>query len=104
MIDASHATVAGRPRSPLQVGIPGTQELFVIVFVFLLLAIPTVLVVAVVVGAVRWLGGDDDERVAELEAEVERLRDELDAVRGTDSASDRDPGDPASAEREDVDE
>lgn len=89
MIDALPVAVAGRPHDLLQVGIPGTQELIVVVFVFLLLAVPAVLVLGVVVAAVRWLGGDD-ERVAELEAEVDRLRDELDSVRGTDPASDGD--------------
>ncbi|MFC5279849.1 preprotein translocase subunit TatA [Halorubrum rubrum] len=60
-----------------QFGVPGGPELLIILLVLLLLGVP---VVAVAAAAVLLFRGrsDRDERIAELEAEVERLRDRLD--------------------------
>jgi hypothetical protein len=67
---------------PLQFGgVPGGIELLVIGLVFLLLfGIPLVVVVVVGVLWLRSRGTDDgtEQRVAELEREVERLREQLD--------------------------
>jgi membrane protein implicated in regulation of membrane protease activity len=60
----------------LQIGLPGTQELVIVLFIGLFfLAIPVLLVAALV----KFLTGNDsetDERIAELEREVEQLREE----------------------------
>jgi sec-independent protein translocase protein TatA len=62
----------------LQIGLPGTQEFVIILLIFVLLAGIAVLIVAPVVLLLRWRSDDDEtqERVAELEDEVERLRDQ----------------------------
>ena len=68
---------------PLQIGLPGTQEFVIILLIFVLLAGIAVLVVVPVVLLLRWRSDDDEttERVAELEEEVERLRDQQGASR-----------------------
>jgi len=66
---------------PLQMGIPGGPELLVILLIMLLLfGIPLVLLT---VGGFAYLrtNADDDtqERIAELEGEIDHLKSELDA-------------------------
>jgi sec-independent protein translocase protein TatA len=62
---------------PAQFGVPGGPELLIILLVLLLLGVPVVAVAAA--GVLLFRGRSDrDERIAELEAEVERLRDRLD--------------------------
>ncbi|SFS01788.1 hypothetical protein SAMN05216559_2547 [Halomicrobium zhouii] len=68
-----------------QFGIPGAQELLIILMIFGMLAIPVVGIALVI----KYLTGNDsetDERIAELEREVEELR-------AADSKSDRASGD-----------
>lgn len=66
----------------LQVGLPGSQELAIILFISLFfLAIPVLLIAALV----KFLTGNDsenDERIAELEREVEELREERGTASG----------------------
>lgn len=54
-------------------GLPGAPELIVIVMMFLLMAVPVVGIVLLVAYLAN-RGGDESERIAELEAEVESLR------------------------------
>ena len=59
----------------LQIGIPGAQELVIVVMIFAMLAVPVVAVALLV----RYLTGSDSangERISELEREVEELREE----------------------------
>ena len=58
-----------------QLGIPGTQELIIILLMLFFFVIPVGLAVLVVVYLLRRRSGND-ERVAELEWEVEQLREE----------------------------
>ena len=71
----------------LQLGLPGTQELVIIVLILVLLAVPALIVAGIVLLLLRWRSGDDEteERVAELEAEVERLRDQQGASQNEES-------------------
>ena len=62
---------------PAQFGVPGGPELVIIALVLVLLTVPAVVVAAVAVLFFRGRS-ERDERIAELEAEVERLRDRLD--------------------------
>jgi len=59
----------------LQIGLPGVQELFIILLIFLLLAVPFAAVVALLVLYRRSSGSAADERIEELEREVAELRD-----------------------------
>ena len=66
---------------PLQMGIPGGPELLVILLIMLLLfGIPLALLA---VGGFVYLrsnsGDDTQERIAELESEIDHLKSELDA-------------------------
>lgn len=71
-----------------QLGVPGAQELLIVVMIFLMLAVP----VAIVAAAVKYFVGNDStdeaetaalrERVASLEREVERLREERGTASG----------------------
>lgn len=59
----------------LQIGLPGTQELVIIVMIFLFLLIPLVVIAVAVALLLRFVSGDDEqERIEELEREVEDLR------------------------------
>ena len=62
---------------PAQFGVPGAPELVIIALVLLVLTVPAVVVAAAAVLLFRGRSERDD-RIAELEAEVERLRDRLD--------------------------
>jgi sec-independent protein translocase protein TatA len=67
---------------PLQMGLPGGMELLVVLLIFLLLAAPVALLVLLVVWLKRRSDEgdeptDDSDRIAELEAEVSKLREEL---------------------------
>ncbi len=66
----------------LQVGIPGSQELVIILFIgVFFVAIPVLLIGALV----KYLTGDDsgaEERIDELEREVEELREERGTTAG----------------------
>lgn len=76
------------PLLPAQLGIPGGIELAIIFLIFLLLAVPVVLLV-LAIGYLRQRGASEDadrpdardERIADLEAEVEMLRAHLEAER-----------------------
>ena len=65
---------------PAQFGIPGGMELAVMLLVFLLFAAPVGLVLLGVVLLLRRRSGSNelDERITELEAEVESLQDSID--------------------------
>ncbi|SFS01782.1 hypothetical protein SAMN05216559_2546 [Halomicrobium zhouii] len=66
-------------QTALQVGIPGTQEILIIFLILIVLVAPAVVVVLVALGVLRLWRGDstsDEERIAELEREVEELREE----------------------------
>lgn len=73
----------------LQVGLPGTQELFIVLLIFVLLAGVFLVPIAIVAYLLLTRRGDDatDERVAELEAEVERLEADRESAGGSDSES-----------------
>lgn len=62
---------------PLQMGIPGGMELAVILLVFLLFAAPIGLVLLGVAYLLQRRGRSNelDERISELEAQVESLRE-----------------------------
>ncbi|WP_372480400.1 preprotein translocase subunit TatA [Halomicrobium sp. HM KBTZ05] len=82
----------------LQIGLPGTQELVIVFLILIMLAAPILLVVGLVVLLLRWLSGDDetDERVAELEREVERLRHQQSSAESDTDDERRDRSDEAS--------
>jgi sec-independent protein translocase protein TatA len=74
---------------PLQMGIPGGPELLVILLIMLLLfGIPLALLA---VGGFVYLrsnaGDDTQERIAELESEIDHLKSELDAEGGGEQAT-----------------
>ena len=61
----------------LQMGIPGVVELFVVLLILGLFAVLALAIAAVVLYLLRRGSGGDEERIEELEAEVEQLRSEL---------------------------
>lgn len=65
---------------PAQFGIPGAMELAVILIIFLLFAVPIGLVLLGVVFLLRRSGRSNelDERITELEAQVESLKESVD--------------------------
>jgi sec-independent protein translocase protein TatA len=71
---------------PLFPGVPGGPELLIILLVIVILGIPLSAVILVALGVTRLRSGDDDreERIAELEREVERLREDRDSPGGGD--------------------
>jgi|GEM_PF-1942233 len=76
-------------QTALQVGIPGTQEILIILLILIVLVAPAVVVVLVALGVLRLWQSDstsNDERIAELEREVEELREERGT--GTDEPDD----------------
>ncbi|MCU4801093.1 preprotein translocase subunit TatA [Halobacteria archaeon HArc-gm2] len=73
-------------QTALQVGIPGTQEILIILLILIVLVAPAVVVVLVALGVLRLWQGDstsNEERIAELEREVEELREESSSTDGT---------------------
>ena len=68
---------------PAQFGIPGGMELAVMLLIFVLFAAPIGLVLLGVAYLLRRRGGSNelDERITELEAQVESLRDAVDESR-----------------------
>lgn len=62
---------------PVQMMIPGAMELAVMLLIFLLFAAPIALVLLGIVYLLRRRGGSNelDERITELEAQVESLRE-----------------------------
>ncbi|WP_026190258.1 hypothetical protein [Halomicrobium katesii] len=58
----------------LQLGLPGTQELIIVLLIFVLFAAPVVVAAALAIGYFRRSSDDGtDERIAELEREVDEL-------------------------------
>jgi sec-independent protein translocase protein TatA len=89
---------------PLQIGIPGGPELLVILLMMLILfGVPLFLLGVGGFAYLRMNASDDtQERIAELEAEIDHLKHELDAGRDDDqAASDGGTGDRASVDSSD---
>lgn len=64
---------------PAQFGFPGAMELAVLLLIFMLFAVPVGLVLLGVVLLLRRGGGSNelDDRITELEAQVESLRESV---------------------------
>jgi len=70
---------------PLFPGIPGGPELLIILLVFLIVVVgPGILLVLL---GIRLLGGDEDERIEELEARIDELEAERETGRSNGGAT-----------------
>ncbi|MDZ5812216.1 preprotein translocase subunit TatA [Halorubrum sp. AD140] len=81
------------PTLPAFGGVPAGPELVILLIVFVLLfGVPLVVIAGVVLFLKLRSDGDegDADRIAELEAEVERLREKVDEGRHGEDASDDD--------------
>ncbi|WP_225333619.1 preprotein translocase subunit TatA [Halomicrobium urmianum] len=65
----------------MQIGLPGTPELIIVLFVLFIWVVIIAAGVLVALRIKRWFSDSDDqsERIEQLEGEVEELREELDA-------------------------
>jgi sec-independent protein translocase protein TatA len=71
---------------PLFPGLPGGPELLIVLIIFMILVVgPGILLVLFGAYVLRGRGGDDEDRVEELEARIEELEREREAT-----ASERD--------------
>jgi sec-independent protein translocase protein TatA len=85
---------------PLFPGIPGGPELLIILLVVVILGIPLSAVVLIGLGVTKLRSNEQDreERIAELEREVDRLRDESDGRPDGTRAGDEIAGERASGD------
>ncbi len=73
----------------LQLGLPGTQELIIVLLIFVLLTAPVVVAAGLAIRYFRRSSDDGtDERIAELEREVDELRKQQSSA-DSDAADDR---------------
>ena len=69
------------PTVPAMGGIPAGPELLIVFILFAFLLLPVIAIVVVVLLLRARSDGDDDaERIAELEAEVDRLRETVEEL------------------------
>jgi len=80
----------------LQIGLPGTQEMIIVLLIFVLFTVPIVVAAGLAIRYFRRSSDDEtDERVAELEREVERLQHQQSSAESDDDER-RDRSDDAS--------
>ena len=65
------------PLLPAFGGVPAGPELIIILIIFILFIILPAVVIAAVLLFLKTRSGGNDERIEELEAEVERLREKV---------------------------